>query len=101
MRVNIKRVGDGPMTIEAFADRHDLTMDVQERRGISGHQRFWAAFHRVEIGENGVLTGAYGNGATPEEAIAQYAKRIQGEHLVQNAYSPDRTEFDAPNEFLP
>ncbi len=99
MNIIIERRGGGTMSLEQFADAHNLTMKVHERSIVSGLPRYTASFEGVEVMENGILTSSYGNGSSPEEAIADYAERISGRRLAHNAYRSDRSNFEAPNEF--
>lgn len=86
MKVKITYNTD-PRTIEEFAELHDLTMEVRERPvALQKHGRFTASFEKSEIKDGGLLIGLYGNGNTPEEAIAGYGKQISGKLLVINAY---------------
>lgn len=89
-------------TLESFADRHDLTMEVNERSAgtvaipWNPSFRYYAAFRRCEVKKGAFLCGEFGNGETPDAAIASYAKRISEQVLVLNAYGPDRREFIVP-----
>ncbi len=60
--------------------------------------RWSASFERGEIGERAVLIGAYGNGPTPEAAIAEYAKQIAGKRIVFAAMTDNRREFVMPED---
>jgi len=85
------------MTIEQFADVHNLVMEVHERRRPEGDPlRYYASFEHVEIGGDGFLRGEFGNGRTPDEAIANYAAVITLKHIVVEAYTPERREIDVP-----
>ena len=60
---NIKR-----MTIEQFAEKHNLTMVVNERHSGCGNNtlpRFYARFENSDVSEGFLLYGKYGNGNTP------------------------------------
>jgi hypothetical protein len=84
-------------TIEQFADTHKLTMEVYERSLPIGHkERFYAHFERCEIIDDCVLIGAFGNGRTPEEAIANYATEISMKRIVIDAFSQERREIEVP-----
>lgn len=84
-------------TIQAFADKHDLVMEVYERgKGTSSNMRYWANFKGAEVKDGPILSGATGNGPTPEAAIADYAIKISGELLVIDAYRPTRREISVP-----
>jgi hypothetical protein len=99
--MEIKRELYPSSSLEAFADKHGLVLCVTERaldrwqreRKI---ERFLAYFERAEVKECGVLRSAYGNGATENEAIADYVDQISGEVLVINAYSAGRVEIRVP-----
>lgn len=104
MNTTIHRVGGGACALEEFATRHGLQMEVNERsRKDLGddwpHGRFYASFKDAEIKDGCVLISTFGNGTTPEEAIAEYAKRILGQRLVIDAGCRNRREIDAPNEW--
>jgi hypothetical protein len=86
------------MTIEEFADKYGLTMVVKERRNTNFFsERYYAYFHGVEtITGDGFLRSDFGNGATPEMAIASYAKIIDTKRIVIDAYKDTRKEIDVP-----
>jgi len=95
--MKIKRENIPSMTIEQFADAHNLVMEVNERRRPEGDpSRYYAHFEHCEVGGDGFLRGAYGNGATPEDAITEYAAAISLKRLVVGAYTPERREIDVP-----
>lgn len=98
MDIVIERIGGGRMTLEDFAERHGLRMIVGERSRRSGFPAYYASFERIEIKDGSILRGVSGDGETPEEAIADYAKKIAGERLVFGAYTDARRVFEAPNE---
>lgn len=89
------------MTIEDFADREDLTLEIHERSQAycRGLPRFIASFQGVELKE-GFLSSSYGNGETEAEAIADYAAKISERFLVIDAYGPNRRELVAPRFVL-
>jgi hypothetical protein len=85
-------------TIEAFAEKHDLLMDVHERkRPVGDPARYYASFRSAEAreGECG-LRRLFGNGRTPESAIAEYAAMISLRLLIIDATSKDRREIEVP-----
>lgn len=87
------------ISLAEFADRHDLVLTVTERstQRIEGVERFFARFRRVDITDGAVLTGAFGNGNTEDEAIANYAARISEQRLVVDAFKEDkRREIMSP-----
>jgi hypothetical protein len=95
--MKIKREDIPSMTIEQFADAHNLVMVVMERRLPEGDpSRYYARFEHCEVGGDGFLRGEFGNGRTPEEAIADYATAITLKRIVVGAYTPERREIDVP-----
>lgn len=92
------------MRISAFADLHGLRMEIVERSphwyaggGNFEDNRWYAHFKDVEISEdNRFLVGAHGNGRTPAQAVAEYARRISGQKLIHKAYTAERKEIYAP-----
>lgn len=83
MKIEYHLVQNG--TIEEFADSYGLVMTVVERRNPSvPNFRYYAAFKDYGIRVPGGTCSTYGNGATPEEAIAEYAKEISGKTLVRD-----------------
>lgn len=83
------------MTIEEFADKHVLTMLINERTGFEDpHMRFYAQFEYSHILEGGtMLVGTYGNGSTEEAAIEQYATEIDGKILSLNDFNFERSKL--------
>ena len=55
-----------------------------------GINRFVTDFENAEIGEDGILRGAFGTGVTPEQSMADYARQISGKRLIFNAYDDKR-----------
>jgi len=85
------------MTIEAFAEANDLTMIICERPLPVGNDlRYYAHFQHCEVMDKSMLISEYGNGSTPEEAVAAYAKRINMGRIVVHAYTSGRLEIKVP-----
>lgn len=85
------------LTLAEFADRNGLVMEVVERRRpIGDPSRYYAHFQRVEVREVCLLRGTYGDGSTPEEAIANYAPEISLKIIVVDARMPSRKEIESP-----
>lgn len=89
------------ITIEEFAERHDLVMCVIERhkwirKGARTLPRYYASFKNSDISKPGVLVGASGNGETPEEAITDYASEISEQLLVIEAATPIEKRIQVP-----
>jgi len=89
-------------SLEAFAKEHDLTMVIGERvpkdmgARWTEDSRYYAQFEDCEVKKGVCLLSEYGNGGTPEEAMANYAQEISGALLVLNAFGPNRREIQAP-----
>lgn len=86
------------MTIEEFADKHDLVMEIHERRTpIGDPSRYYAHFKSAEAKEGTCcLVGLFGNGSTPEEAITNYAREISLRTIIINAMRDNRREIIVP-----
>jgi hypothetical protein len=95
------------MKLSAFAEKHDLTMEIHERprqimESLPGSlsKRFYAHFKRAEVrqGEGGLL-GLSGDGPTPSASVADYCRQLEGRLLIVNAFSGDeRREIQVPND---
>ena len=94
MKTIINRVLE--MTLEEFAEKEGLTMEVNERSNAHPIAPFYASFRYVEVQLGCMLKHVTGNGSTPEEAIRDYAKRISQQPLVIDAYKKSRREINAP-----
>lgn len=93
------RVEGVPATaIESFATRHGLQMVVRERRKpIGAPDRYYASFENVEVmNPPGFLLSTFGDGATPEEAVAAYAEEISMKRIAIGAYTSERREIEVP-----
>lgn len=101
MKIEINRVAGGPIKFSAFADRHDLTLEVNERPGVFDGRRYYAHFKKCEVKRACGLLGLYGNGRTPEVATAAYSEALRGETLVIDAFADTRREIQCPNEWEP
>ena len=89
MKITIK--AKERMTLEDFADKHNLEMIVRE------HDWGWAAaFDNIEIKDRSILISACGIGSDPEQAIADYKNRISEKTLVIGAYTTQRKEIRVP-----
>ena len=89
------------ITIEKFAVEHDLTMEVHQRGASSlVADKFYARFKRCEIKVGYCLKSSFGDGSSPEHAIANYAKEISGKLLVIDAMSTGRKEIQCPELVL-
>lgn len=84
------------MSIEEFATRYNLTMEIRERHPRDTDDRFYAHFERAEVMQGGCLIGEHGNGRTEEDAIENYAMAISGKTLAIGAYTAERREIKVP-----
>lgn len=86
-----------PVTLEEFADKHGLIMEVNERYDLS-LPKFYAQFKGVyrKAGEV-CIERCHGNGNTPEEAIEDYQNKISGKNLILHRRTEKRKEVWAPN----
>lgn len=84
--------------IEAFADKHGLVMEIHERKKEVGDpSRYYAHFISAEAREGTCcLIGLFGNGATPEEAVKNYACEISLRTLIIDAMRETRREIEVP-----
>jgi hypothetical protein len=94
--MKIKRYNLDRMTIEAFAMKYNLTMEIRERNTKDSGSRFYAEFEGAEVMRHGFLVGEFGNGRTEGEAINNYAKSISGKRLAIRAYTSQRREIKVP-----
>jgi len=97
----VDRIGGEQVTFADFVARHGLQMKVVERnRSMGASLRYYAYLDRVETKDGCVLRSEFGDGPTPELAVANYAALLRGKLLVHKAGYEDRREIQAPNEWL-
>jgi len=78
--MKIERISSKPrITIEQFAEEHDLVMQVREP--IDSSSNYMASFKGVEVVNAGFLYSTYGHGATEADAINYYSKIISGQTI--------------------
>lgn len=83
-------------TLEEFCDRYELVLQVHERSSPR-LPRFYATIRGAEFREREhFLTGLFGDGHTPQESIADYAKEISGKVMVLDAMLSSRREIQVP-----
>lgn len=88
------------MSIEEFAEKYDLTMEVHDlgpdnipRRGF----RYYVIFSNAKIVQEGLwLVSKSGKGNSQEEAIADYTTQINNNILVLNAHDKERHTIKIP-----
>lgn len=84
-------------SIYDFAEENGLSIVVTERKKpIGGASRYYARFNDVEIMEGGCLRSTFGDGATPESAIAAYAEAISLRRIAISAMQSTRRELETP-----
>jgi len=86
------------MNIYEYADA--INKEIIIRRYPNQNNRFLVEFDHSETKDNKfscTLSGTYGNGECPREAINDYIEGIQGKILVFNAMSDNRQEFVVPH----
>jgi len=105
--VKIERAMVNRMSLEAFADKHDLTMELHERTRTDLHpsfgfapNRFYAHFKNSDTKDGSVLCGTFGNGGTEYAALVEYATAISGKLLVIDAYKECRREIYVPELYV-
>jgi hypothetical protein len=95
MKIVLKEIPT--MTIEQFAERNELLMEIYERITPSSRSmRYFAHFRNAEVKDGEMLIGSFGNGATPEEAITNYALAISMKLLVIYEASKQVREIQVP-----
>lgn len=86
--------------INIFAFLDTIGCDLGLERFANQNGRWIATIKHSETKEGIGLTGAYGNGKTPEQAIEDYVQRIKGKIIVINATSDIRKEFKVPDSLF-
>ena len=78
-----------------------IGVDIITRRYANQNDRHTAKFENSGTKDDiadGILSGSYGEGKSPEIAIREYVQKIRGKLLVVNAASPNnRKEFFVPS----
>ena len=78
----------------AFLDTIDCNLELRRYANQSG--RWFAQIEHAELKEGVILSGNYGTGKTPEQAIEGYVQQIKGKLIVINAATNRRKEFKVP-----
>lgn len=76
----------------------EALQDIAECSLVMRKPGDWYVSQSVEIGGNGMLSGVYGNGDSPEVAVFDHWYRLTEnlkpyEYLVVNAYGDDRKQY--------
>ena len=98
MKIEVKRVEK--MTLEEFADKYGLVMQIVEQyNAISTEFRFRANFKGVKIKDNvsnKEITCVGGYGRDEETAMKDYGNLISGKILVFNGLGFFRKDISIP-----
>ena len=83
-----------------FLDIIDCELKLLRYANQNG--RWLAEIDHCEIKKGPILTGTYGTGTSPNQAIADYVRLIRGKRIVINAASkpPYRREFTVPENLF-
>jgi len=89
------------MTLFQFADSIQTELRITYHPGQEG--RFTAYFYGAEVKSDptGFLYSVYGEGKSPNDALTNYAGKIQGKTLVFDATNEDRREVKVPGTLNP
>lgn len=85
-------------SLDAFADLIGHEIEMTRYPGQNG--RWSCSIRYAEVMERGMLGGLYGNGKTPEKAMADYARQIAGKRIAINAGTSRRKEYDVPADLV-
>lgn len=96
MKITIKRQS-APQKFEEFIEQNKLEIEVVERdpenRYYTG-SRFYAHIKDAYVVDGRMLSGAFENGSTPEEAIAALPRLYSGRRIkIANSYYIQCPEF--------
>jgi hypothetical protein len=90
------------MSLDEIAEQYKLELRVGECvPGVWSRdtgRRFYAHFAYVEEMINGMLGGPTGRGATPDDAIRDYARALSGKRVAIRAYTDSRQNVTMPSE---
>jgi hypothetical protein len=93
-RADVYAMPAGGINLFTFLDTINCNLEL--RRYANQNGRWLAQIERAELKEGHILSGSYGTGKNPEQAIEDYVQRIKGKLLVINAASDERKEFKVP-----
>ena len=84
MQIKMNLIPHNNMTLQEFAYQHGLVMVIHERDEGRDDDllRYYACFENSDVRGESVLIGEYGDGDTPEIAMKDYIKHINGKVLV-------------------
>ncbi len=83
------------MRLQDYLDTLNLQLNII--RHNNQNERWSAQFERCEIKKGSILSGEYGSGSTPDEAILDYIKKIKGKVIVINVTNEkERQQYSVP-----
>ena len=82
-------------SLEDFANKHKLELDVNERTDPA-LPKYYVAFKSSEVKDGSMLISSSGDGNTIDEAIDEYKKKVSNKVLVINAMKENRREIRVP-----
>lgn len=86
--------------INLFVFLDIINCNLELRRFANQSGRWLAKIENGEIKNGNLLSGIYGNGNNPKEAIMDYVKQIKGKLLIINAINNNRKEFKVPDNLF-
>lgn len=101
MKIKVERYAGGPVKFSDWLNLNKIKMSVKERsRSTRNLKRFYASLDNAEVRDSSFLVGLVGDGNDINEAIQRLALELRGKHVVINAYSENRRQADAPNDWI-
>lgn len=89
-----------PVSLTTFADKYDLTLEINEQPLGESKRKFWVRFKGAEVKDGAILAGVRGDGPTEYVAIASYVAQIKGQLLVIDAMKETRREIQVPADLF-
>ena len=86
------------MTVEDLALMLGRRLEIVRQPNSDLGEPWQAQINGAKVKEGALLSGAYGRGMTPMEALNHYCTLIAGRTLVLNAYRDSRTEINVPGD---
>jgi hypothetical protein len=84
------------VSLEQFAEI--IGVDIVVRRYAGQEGRWTAQLEHTDVLQGGCLVAEFGNGATGDTAMREYAKTIAGKRIAVNGISDRRQEFNVPKD---
>lgn len=89
-------------SISAFADDHDLVLEINElATPLDNPNRYRAQFRDAVVRQSHMLELAAGVGNTKQGAVEDLARAIQMRRLVVDAMTDSRREIEVPRLVVP